>query len=354
MITDEKTKADWAALMQLCVAGIPSREMSRDYTLQDIADLCHAHGLLLWLLDGGPIMDYPTMSSRFKMTALSAASLGKFLERFSGVSTTCPIGVEVAFRVVIGLDFKTYRVTTSTPPIVEFSCDVASWPHPAPASPGVIQIAVDSVGEVITSAGMTHAAAKALLKWGKQQEKELRPLPAIHASLDIETWGTQARAAISAIGAVKFTAAGIVGNPFYIRVDLQSCIDAGLSVDPDTMLWWMKQDEAARREVCQAGVSLRTALEALAWWLLDGNGREIGVWGNGWDFDGGRLTDAYAALKMRAPWDYWQGRDQRTLEAEHPEVKDEAEGVAHNALDDARGQAKKIIRLWAAKAPKAA
>ncbi|MDF3058531.1 MAG: Exodeoxyribonuclease [Rariglobus sp.] len=224
------------------------------------------------------------------------------------------------------------------------------WPAvPAPA-PGVIPIQISPEGDVITNAGMTHAAAKALLKWSKAQEKELRPAPVINASVDIETWGTAARSAVSAIGAVKFNALGvIVGRPFYMRIDIKSCIAAGLTLDADTMVWWMGQDDEARREVCKAGASLRCVLEAFAWWLCDGNGKEINVWGNGWDFDGGRLGDAYAATGIRLPWDYWHGRDLRTLEAEFPSVKDEAEGVAHNALDDAIGQAKKITRIWAEK-----
>jgi hypothetical protein len=254
--------------------------------------------------------------------------------------------------------------------IQEFSClcEALKLPYAGPLKPPATETEAPTRGEIIKEARilsklcisddnkvvsigkLTFASAKALEVWVKDQVKELRPPPSIHASVDIETWGTASGSAVSVIGAVKFNAKGLVGIPFYIRIDLQSCIDAGLSIDPDTVKWWMSQSDDARKEMRAAGVSLRSALEAFGWWLCDGNGKDIGVWGNGWDFDGGRLGDAYAAARLRLPWDYWQGRDLRTLEAEHPEVKDEPEGVAHNALDDARVQARKVIRLWEAKA----
>ena len=331
----ECTETHWLSLLGRLVPLIKKDALTADFTLQQIADLCHRHKLLTWLLDGYEMVDV-TLVEHFKMTEKSRASLAAFLLQRS--MSACEGG---GHRMVLAdLGGERYRLQLIGPVNAGNATEYET----------VAQVSVSKGGEIAVLGRMTFDAAKVLQGWVKDQVKELRPPAAINASVDIETWGTAAGSAVSAIGAVKFTAAGIVGQAFYMRIDIRSCIDAGLKLDAETMVWWMGQDDDARKEVCKAGVSLRCALEAFGWWLCDGNGKDINVWGNGWDFDGGRLGDAYAAARMRLPWDYWQGRDLRTLEAEFPAVKDEPEGVAHNALDDARAQAKKILRIWAEKA----
>lgn len=38
-------------------------------------------------------------------------------------------------------------------------------------------------------------------------------------------------------------------NAFYRIVDMQSCVDAGLKLDTDTIYWWLAQREEARNEI---------------------------------------------------------------------------------------------------------
>ncbi len=59
-----------------------------------------------------------------------------------------------------------------------------------------------------------------------------------HLMLDLETWGTAPGSALRSIGAVFFDLDGKTGETFYRNIDKQSCLDAGLKIDPATVSWW--------------------------------------------------------------------------------------------------------------------
>src|ERR1700752_755293 len=81
-----------------------------------------------------------------------------------------------------------------------------------------------------------------------------------HVLLDIETMGNTSRSAITSIGAVQFDLnTGEIGEKVYTRVDLQSCLDVGLTMNADTVMWWMKQTDAARMEIAQKNAPLLSA-----------------------------------------------------------------------------------------------
>ena len=67
-----------------------------------------------------------------------------------------------------------------------------------------------------------------------------------HVMLDLETLGTKPGCVIRSIGAVVFTLDGVLGAQFYANIDKQSCVDAGLTVDPATEAWWAGQSQEAR------------------------------------------------------------------------------------------------------------
>ena len=68
--------------------------------------------------------------------------------------------------------------------------------------------------------------------------------------LDIETLGDVSYSSILSIGAVKFDInTGETGDTFYVTVDLQSCLDAGLIITASTFNWWLEKDEAARNSL---------------------------------------------------------------------------------------------------------
>lgn len=162
--------------------------------------------------------------------------------------------------------------------------------------------------------------------------------------LDLETLGNSPRAAIVAIGAVKFDAAGIQSE-FYTRVCARSCVAAGLRMDVDTVLWWFKQNEAARTELTLPAAHLSCALMDFTQWL---RGPEVELWGNGSDFDNALLTAAYRAVDLALPWKFWNNRCYRTLKNICAVPMPKSEGTKHNALDDAKAQALHLNEIFRA------
>jgi DNA polymerase III epsilon subunit-like protein len=159
--------------------------------------------------------------------------------------------------------------------------------------------------------------------------------------LDLETLGNKPGAVIVAIGAVRF-GKGQISETFYNRVDAQSCVDAGLKLDVSTVLWWLKQSDAARAELNQPGEHLADALQAFQDFVRE----DDLIWGNGSDFDNTILAAAYEALRLAVPWKFWNNRCYRTLKALRPDIKLKQPGVAHNAQHDAQAQAHHLMQMF--------
>jgi len=165
--------------------------------------------------------------------------------------------------------------------------------------------------------------------------------------LDLETLGTSAGCVVATIGAVRFTPHEILDS-IYLRLDIRQQQRDGLHIDADTVLWWLKRDEAARAELTAGDVQRPTqALTALADWMRSA-GQVDELWGNGADFDCVILAAMYRQLLSGAflPWRYSAHRCFRTMAALYPQVQMEREGTHHNALDDAISQAKHLQRIW--------
>jgi len=164
--------------------------------------------------------------------------------------------------------------------------------------------------------------------------------------LDLETMGNRPDAAIIAIGAVEFDReTGQLGREFYEVVDLESAMRAGGTVDASTILWWMQQSDDARREFRQDGYSIQEALKHFSYWVRQG-GINPNIWGNGSDFDNVILRSAYTRLGLRAPWSHKQNRCFRTVRNLFPPVEIAVEdGVKHNALADAKYQARYLCEI---------
>ncbi len=170
---------------------------------------------------------------------------------------------------------------------------------------------------------------------------------ATHYVVDLETMGTGPKAAIVSIGCVRVEQ-GQIAVPFYERVDLQSSIAAGGEVDASTMQWWLQQSAEARAEVngSLGALDLNTALHLLAQFMADGRATpdKILVWGNGSSFDNVILRSAFERSWGKAPWQFWNDRDMRTLLAIFPEAKKAVDfvGTKHHALDDALHEARQL------------
>lgn len=71
-----------------------------------------------------------------------------------------------------------------------------------------------------------------------------------HLMIDLETMDNKPTSAIASIGAVFFDPeTGEMGEQFYQRVSLGSCVGHGLTMGSETVLWWMRQDAEARSEL---------------------------------------------------------------------------------------------------------
>ena len=157
--------------------------------------------------------------------------------------------------------------------------------------------------------------------------------------LDLETMGTSSNAAIIAIGAVRFDTA--VRDKFYCTIDLSDCVKNGLEMDPDTVMWWMRQSDDARKQFENPDHDLAAALGAFRQW----SGTDPIIWGNGADFDNAILANAYRKIEQQPPWNFWNNRCYRTVKNLNPEIKIERIGTHHNALDDAESQARHLLRI---------
>lgn len=170
----------------------------------------------------------------------------------------------------------------------------------------------------------------------------------MHVMLDLETWGTRPGSALRSIGAVTFGLnATNVGSKFYRNIDKESCLLAGLTVDAETVSWWLKQSPEAVAALEKDQWPLADVVNSFhEWW------RSIGaryVWCHGANCDEPLWTAACRAIGHSVPWKYWDTRCTRTLFAmadfDIREVP--REGVAHDALADAIHQARCVQRAIA-------
>lgn len=172
-----------------------------------------------------------------------------------------------------------------------------------------------------------------------------------HLMVDIETFGSASNSAIVSIGAVQFDIeTGETGKEFYQNVSLKSCLELGLIVNADTVMWWMKQDDAARKALTgSATIDIELALGLLADFInFQCGGKECEIWGNSARFDLGILSDAFNKARLHIPWDFRKERCVRTLLSFSPQTKDNLkfDGVLHHPLDDCRFQIKYCSEIW--------
>lgn len=153
--------------------------------------------------------------------------------------------------------------------------------------------------------------------------------------IDIETLGLEPGVVVLSIGAVKFSEDGVEEEGFYRNISLESCTDAGLEIDPGTLVWWLNRDEEAQH-CLTGGDPLSEVLYDLCSFYSDCEE----IWANSPSMDCSVLEAAYEAIGESEPWTYKEERDFRTLAALYPEEDFEQEGVEHDALDDAVHQAK--------------
>lgn len=168
--------------------------------------------------------------------------------------------------------------------------------------------------------------------------------------IDLETTGTSAGCCILSLGACTLDEK----YNFYMKISHDSCKSSGLKDLQSTMDWWSKQHPMARDEAFSGTKDLVMVLGAFADWMMAIRKKEgdTFVWGNGADFDLPILGAAYEIVGMEKPWRPFNGRCYRTFKnlPENKEIKmDKFEGMKHNALDDAKMQARHMLKILRSK-----
>lgn len=154
--------------------------------------------------------------------------------------------------------------------------------------------------------------------------------------VDIETVGIEPGSALLSIGAVRFSPDGL-DDEFYREITLESCQEAGLEIDANTLKWWLSQDGAVTG-VLTGGESLTEVLTQFGSWYQAHDFDEI--WANSPSFDCEQLETAFQAVGLSEPWEFRDERDVRTLRSLQCAAEVEMNGDEHDALDDAKYQAR--------------
>lgn len=174
----------------------------------------------------------------------------------------------------------------------------------------------------------------------------------VNVMLDLECFGTAPGCVLVSVGAVMFGADTGLGTWFYQTIDIQSCLKAGLTVDGETLKWWMSQTDDVRKEVkTTEGVHLSVFAQDFYDWIMAHHShpspKDVLMWGKGAAFDCAILRAALEAVDATLPWEPDRGnRCHRTLIKTFPEVPEpERVGTQHNGLDDAVHQANHNIAV---------
>ncbi|HAO0019873.1 TPA: exonuclease [Escherichia coli] len=172
-----------------------------------------------------------------------------------------------------------------------------------------------------------------------------------HLMIDLETMGKNPDAPIISIGAIFFDPqTGDMGPEFSKTIDLET---AGGVIDRDTIKWWLKQSREAQSAIMTDEIPLDDALLQLREFIDENSGEFfVQVWRNGANFDNTILRRSYERQGIPCPWRYYNDRDVRTIVELGKAIDFDArtaipfEGERHNALDDARYQAKYVSVIW--------
>lgn len=141
-----------------------------------------------------------------------------------------------------------------------------------------------------------------------------------------------------------------MGPEFSKTIDLET---AGGVIDRDTIKWWLKQSREAQSAIMTDEIPLDDALLQLREFIDENSGEFL--------FRSGEMeptsTTRFCAVHTNGrgspcPWRYYNDRDVRTIVELGKAIDFDArtaipfEGERHNALDDARYQAKYVSVIW--------
>lgn len=179
--------------------------------------------------------------------------------------------------------------------------------------------------------------------------------------VDLETLGTRQDAIVLEISAVEFNChTGEIGEVFDTKLDIDEQVQYRRSLNCETLQWWFKQDEEARKNIFDEDVDIIRF--NIPWELAefsnfvercnnkcnsDSDRRVVKLWGNGSLFDLGILQNMYETClpNMKLPWKFWAVNDVRTIVDLNPDVKRNCkfDGTPHCAVDDCKHEIKYLV-----------
>ena len=166
--------------------------------------------------------------------------------------------------------------------------------------------------------------------------------------IDLETRDTLLCSKVVSIGAVKLDFHRpfntCIHSNFYIELDWFKQTNRSRSKSTDE--FWESKSQAVKAAL-DGKCSLFQGLWELDRYISKGDV----VWGNGSVFDIGILTHCYEQLNKNPPWHFRDVNDYRTIKRKYREKFSDLpyldfEGTPHNALDDARHEARLLHKMW--------
>lgn len=161
--------------------------------------------------------------------------------------------------------------------------------------------------------------------------------------VDLETLDTASTAQVLSLGAC------CEGMTLYVEVDTSVYKDA-FTQSQATVEWWEKQGgfKSTPGTQLHTPVSMLVELNNFIHDVTkDIERNDIEIWANSPTFDLAILHHHYKVFSMRAPWEYWQERDVRTINALAKRLRMAQKAKApHNALADAQLQEAIVRRVY--------
>lgn len=189
-----------------------------------------------------------------------------------------------------------------------------------------------------------------------------RDLKKMRIMLDCESLSVAPNAALLSISAVAFDLSSknpddLVIDTFDGHIKIEDAMTRGGHVDPNTILWWMGQEETARRYLVDAQKHMADyelpVLQNFEAWI---NGLmaqhqvhpdSLEIWSNDELADAAWVANAFKRHKKEAPWPWWGVRCYRTMYNFFPGIRRSTvfEGTPHIGIDDAQHQVKVLWRI---------
>lgn len=179
-----------------------------------------------------------------------------------------------------------------------------------------------------------------------------------HIMIDLETLGLRPGCSIiqlSAVNVIPKAEGGFEIDAFFDAIiSRASNKELGLIEDPITLDWYevdLKRSELLKKASNDWAPDIIPVLEEFRKWVeivYERRPGEYSIWANGANFDFPILQDAYVRANLGLPWPYNKEMCFRTLrKLLSPEQKPTflPGEFAHNALDDARAQARLLIEF---------